>query len=142
GLVVVSPGISPDDPDLGELLHTAMANGVEVVGEIELFARALGDMAQQGYKPDVVAVTGTNGKTTVTALVRSLAASVGRSVVAAGNIGPTALGALLDAMEARRLPELWALELSSFQLATTHSLHSQASVVLNIAQDHIDWHGS
>src|SRR5690606_1558834 len=71
--VVISPGLNPREEPVAALLDAAQARGIEVLGEIELFARALADLREQGYAPAVVAVTGTNGKTTVTALVRTLA---------------------------------------------------------------------
>ncbi len=112
------------------------------MGEIELFARALADMAEQGYKPAVLAITGTNGKTTVTAMTRQLVQACGRTARAAGNISPAALSALSEALEADDLPEVWVLELSSFQLETIRTLAADAAVVLNVTQDHLDWHGA
>ncbi|MFA5664231.1 UDP-N-acetylmuramoyl-L-alanine--D-glutamate ligase [Castellaniella sp.] len=140
--LVLSPGICPRDANVADFLAQARALGVDVLGEIELFARALKDLAQQGYAPRVLAVTGTNGKTTVTALVRALGEAAGYRIRAAGNIGPAALAALLDALEQDRLPEIWVLELSSFQIEGTRSLRADAAVVLNVTQDHLDWHGS
>lgn len=140
--LVLSPGLSPIDPAVRALLDAAHAAGLEVVGEIELFARALNDMRDQGYVPKVLAVTGTNGKTTVTAMARQLAQASGFSAVAAGNISPAALGALATALDDNALPDVWVIELSSFQLTTTRSLHAAAAVVLNISPDHLDWHGS
>lgn len=140
--LVLSPGLSPLGEPVQSLVTTAMERGIEVVGEIELFARALNDLANQGYTPKVLAVTGTNGKTTVTAMTRQLAQASGFTVMAAGNIGPAALAALDTAIESDTLPDVWVLELSSFQLATTRSLNAHAATVLNVSQDHIDWHGS
>ena len=112
------------------------------MGEIELFARALAELAEsRDYRPRLLAVTGTNGKTTVTALTRELIDASGMSVLAAGNISPAALTALMGALDADALPQVWVLELSSFQLETTHSLQADAAVVLNVTQDHLDWHG-
>jgi len=140
--VVISPGLPPGSEPVATLLAAAKQQGIEVIGEIELFARALGDMAEQGYRPGVLAVTGTNGKTTVTVMARELARASGYQAMAAGNIGPAALAALLQACASGGLPEVWVLELSSFQLASTYSLAPDAAVVLNITQDHLDWHGS
>src|SRR5699024_7021746 len=112
------------------------------IGEIELFAMALRDMRKQGYAPRVLAVTGTNGKTTVTAMVRHILAAQGIRVGAAGNISPAALSALADALQSQALPDVWVLELSSFQLDTTRSLCADAVALLNVSQDHLDWHGS
>lgn len=140
--IVLSPGLAPSGQPQQALLAMAAERNIEVVGEIELFARALADMATQGYEPNVLAITGTNGKTTVTAMTRQLVEASGRSARAAGNIGPAALAALQSALDAGELPEVWVLELSSFQLESTHTLAPDAAVVLNVTQDHLDWHGS
>jgi UDP-N-acetylmuramoylalanine--D-glutamate ligase len=140
--IVISPGLSPQQEPVNGLLAVARERGIEVVGEVELFARALADMAQQGYEPQLLAVTGTNGKTTVTAMVRHLAQAAGLTARAAGNISPAALSALSAALAEDALPDVWILELSSFQLDAIHSLAPDAAVVLNISQDHLDWHGS
>ncbi len=140
--IVLSPGLSPQQVGVQEFLALAAKSDIEVIGEIELFARALADMAEQGYRPKLAAITGTNGKTTVTAMLRQLAQGAGLNVMAAGNISPAALTALDQALLAPQLPDLWVLELSSFQLNTTHSLRPDVAVVLNLTQDHLDWHGS
>jgi len=140
--VVISPGLNPHEDPVRGLLAQAQARGIKVIGEIELFARALIDLADQGYTPRVLAVTGTNGKTTVTAMTRHLLQASGIAARAAGNIGPAALTALADALDANDLPQVWVLELSSFQLHTTQSLKPDAAAVLNVTQDHLDWHGS
>lgn len=140
--VVLSPGLAPAQAPAADLLREAEARGIEVVGEIELFARALADLATaREYRPRLLAVTGTNGKTTVTALTRQLVEASGLTVVAAGNISPAALAALMDALDTDTLPQVWVLELSSFQLETTRTLMADAAVVLNVTQDHLDWHG-
>ncbi|OZI78980.1 UDP-N-acetylmuramoyl-L-alanine--D-glutamate ligase [Bordetella genomosp. 2] len=140
--LVLSPGLPPGQAPARDLLDLAAARGIEVVGEIELFARALADLAEtRDYRPRVLAITGTNGKTTVTALTRQLVLAGGLSARAAGNIGPAALTALIDALDADDLPQVWVLELSSFQLETTHTLAPDAATVLNVTQDHLDWHG-
>lgn len=141
--VVVSPGLEPNEPNLKAFLNKAREANIEIIGEIELFARALQDLAlKQDYQPQVLAVTGTNGKTTVTTMVRDMCEHAGKRVRAAGNISPSALTALIQALDDNDLPEVWVLELSSFQMVTTESLRPDASVVLNISQDHLDWHGS
>ena len=140
--VVISPGLCPFEAPLAAFLDQARAQGAEIIGEIELFAMALADLAQNGYQPKVLAVTGTNGKTTVTAMARRLAEAGGSKAVAAGNISPPALAALMAALDADALPDVWVLELSSFQLESTRSLRADAAVVLNLSQDHLDWHGS
>lgn len=141
-MLVLSPGLFPFEQPLADFLAQAVQREVEVVGEVELFARALNDMAEQGYQPRVLAVTGTNGKTTVTALARQLVQAHGMTAVAAGNISPAALHALMHALNTQQLPDVWVLELSSFQLHTLTSLRADAAVVLNLTQDHLDWHGS
>jgi UDP-N-acetylmuramoylalanine--D-glutamate ligase len=140
--IVLSPGLSPRDEPVRSFLAMAAQRNIELIGEIELFARALSDMERQGYISRMVAVTGTNGKTTVTAMVRQLAQACGLEVQAAGNISPAALAALSQCLKDGALPDVWVLELSSFQLETTYSLAPDAAVVLNITQDHLDWHGS
>lgn len=140
--LVISPGLSPLQEPVQSFLAQAAQRGIEVIGEIELFARALNDMAEQGYKPKVLAVTGTNGKTTVTAMTRQMCEAAGLRARAAGNISPAALAALRDALAGGALPDAWVLELSSFQIEATHSLRADAAVVLNVTQDHLDWHGS
>ncbi|HWJ05169.1 MAG TPA: UDP-N-acetylmuramoyl-L-alanine--D-glutamate ligase [Steroidobacteraceae bacterium] len=119
--VVISPGLSVRQP----LLQEALRRGLPVVGDIELFAR-------EAPAP-VAAVTGTNGKSTVTTLVAALANAGGRRALAGGNLGEPAL----DLLE-RPVPELYVLELSSFQLETTYSLRTVTSTVLNVTPDHMD----
>lgn len=140
--IVLSPGLYPHEAPVADFLAQARDRGIEVLGEVELFARALKDMGAQGYVPAVLAVTGTNGKTTVTALTRRLVEAAGRSARAAGNISPAALASLCQALANDELPDVWVLELSSFQLAATSGLVPDAAVVLNLTQDHLDWHGS
>jgi UDP-N-acetylmuramoylalanine--D-glutamate ligase len=144
-LVLKSPGLAPADPRVAPLLQEAHEIGIAVMGELDLFARALADLkAAQDYAPRVLAITGTNGKTTTTAMTALLVARAGRSVASAGNIGPT----LLDTLAARLddLPQVWVLELSSFQLAGggtgVRGFDPAAATVLNLTQDHLDWHGS
>ena len=142
-ILAVSPGLSPRDPAVRATLDAAAAAGVEVVGEIELFARALARLRQErAYAPKLIGITGTNGKTTTTRMVGAMIARWGRSVGVAGNISPSALDALRAALDADALPDFWVLELSSFQLASTRSLACDAAVVLNVTQDHLDWHES
>jgi UDP-N-acetylmuramoylalanine--D-glutamate ligase len=142
-LVAISPGLSPLDANVAALLSGANERIVPVWGEIELFARALtGLKAAQGYAPRVLAITGTNGKTTTTALTGALAERAGKTVGVAGNISPSALDKLTECIDAGTLPDVWVLELSSFQLETTHTLDADAATVLNITQDHLDWHGT
>jgi UDP-N-acetylmuramoylalanine--D-glutamate ligase len=123
--VVISPGISLEEP----IAAAARARGIEILGDVELFARAV--------RAPVIGITGTNGKSTVTTLVARMAAAAGRRVLAGGNLGPPALDLLEEAV-----PDLYVLELSSFQLDTTHSLSLQAAVVLNVSADHLDRYAS
>jgi UDP-N-acetylmuramoylalanine--D-glutamate ligase len=129
-LLVLSPGLSGG---LMVVIH-ARAAGIPVVGEIELFARGLREL---GAVP-VLAITGTNGKTTTTALTGHLLRATGKTAGVAGNISPAALTALMDAQDAGALPQVWVLELSSFQLETTETLFPAAATVLNISDDHLD----
>jgi len=137
--VFMSPGLAP--ADTAPLVDAARSLGLWVGGELSLFAQALADLhMQSAYAPCVLAITGTNGKTTVTALTGQLIARAGKSVAVAGNIGPTLLDTLAQAMDAQALPEVWVLELSSFQLHSSGPFEPSAAVVLNLSQDHLDWH--
>ena len=126
-LLCISPGLSLEE----EVVQLALARGIPVLGDIELFAWHV--RAQAGSR--VLAVTGTNGKTTVAALAAHLLRAAGIDCGLAGNIGPPALDALL----ARATPpEVWVLELSSYQLETTWSLDPDAAAMLNLTEDHLD----
>ena len=210
-LVLKSPGLSPQDERIAAPLNRIKDTGVPVQGELDLFAHALRDLgAERGYAPKVLAITGTNGKTTTTAMAAMLIARAGQRVAVAGNIGPTMLQTLADALDKEPapavdvtaeqpvqadadvtpedtaalqaldgaaaddvdgatdeaplsedasepvvlalpeavapvfefLPEVWVLELSSFQLDEVRGFEPSAAAVLNITQDHLDWHGS
>ena len=139
--VFKSPGLSPDS--VAPLWSAAQAMGLWVGGELDLFARALRDLQlERGYAPKVLAITGTNGKTTTTSLTGQLVAQAGKTVAVAGNIGPSLLDTLAQHLDAGTLPEVWVLELSSFQLDGVQGFEPTAAVVLNLTQDHLDWHGS
>lgn len=203
-LLLKSPGLSPLDERLAPLLAAARARGLPVQGELDLFARALADLhAERGYAPRVLAITGTNGKTTTTSLTAMLVERTGLRVALAGNIGPTLLDTLAEALDREPLPEapaeatapaaedtvsatdaddapagppetpetpdtpttgeddtpwqpapqppaapvfqvlpqVWVLELSSFQLDGVQGFEPSAATVLNVTQDHLDWHG-
>ncbi|WP_416761156.1 UDP-N-acetylmuramoyl-L-alanine--D-glutamate ligase [Roseateles sp. So40a] len=217
-VLLKSPGLSPLDARLKPLLARAEEIGLRVRGELELFAQALAELrALYRYEPGVLAITGTNGKTTTTSMTALLVERAGRRVAMAGNIGPTLLGTLSDALdkepmpqpeeeelleaeeaavevaieavvqedaptdvevllepveapvddrsaletvaelldeqplpikppppkpaEFEVLPQVWVLELSSFQLDGVNGFEPSAGAVLNITQDHLDWHG-
>lgn len=123
--VLLSPGI---DPRLPEIV-TAKQSGVEVIGDIELFARHV--------NAPVIAVTGSNGKSTVTTLIAEMASQSGKNVLTGGNLGTPALDLLNETP-----PDFYILELSSFQLETVNSLNAFASVVLNLSADHLDRYDS
>ena len=143
-----SPGLMP--AEIAPLLIAANACQIRVCGELDLFSEALALLrAQGGYAPAVLAVTGTNGKTTVTALTGHLLAWAGVPVAVAGNIGPSLLDTLARCLDAEAtdgvdaLPRAWVLELSSFQLdGSQEGFEPTAATVLNLTQDHLDWHGS
>lgn len=136
-----SPGLSPDA--VAPVLVAASASSIRIGGELCLFFAALQDLrASQAYAPAVLAITGTNGKTTVTSLTGQLVERAGKSVAVAGNIGPTLLDTLATRLQANALPEVWVLELSSFQLDSASGFEPTAAAVLNVTQDHLDWHGS
>jgi UDP-N-acetylmuramoylalanine--D-glutamate ligase len=205
GLVLKSPGLSPLDPQVAPLLDAAAERGLLVLGELALFAHALKDLkAERGYAPTVLAVTGTNGKTTTTSMTALLVERCGLRVGLAGNIGPTMLDTLGSALDREpvvgvpaelpspqpspadagegaehlgddpitedpltdeelnemgggppphlipppppapvfeHLPDAWVLELSSFQLDNVTNFEATAAAVLNVTQDHLDWHG-
>ena len=192
-----SPGLAPDV--VAPVVNAAQAMGLWQGGELTMFAAALSELHTRcAYRPHVLAITGTNGKTTVTSLTGQLVARAGKSVQVAGNIGPTLLDTLTQALAqaqaqidaqaqadaqteseadfeahteveaqavesstaesvldqavpvavsiqrhplAAALPEVWVLELSSFQLDSSEGFEPTAATVLNVSQDHLDWHG-
>ena len=126
-LIVASPGVALSEPEI----QAAIARGVSVIGDVELFAQ---------YRPataKVIAITGANGKTTVTTLVGEMCKAAGLKTIVAGNIGLPVLDAL--SMET---PDVYVLELSSFQLETTHTLKIDAATMLNLSEDHMDRYAS
>lgn len=133
-ILALSPGL----PAGQMVVLQARLKGITVVGEIELFADALLTLHSVVEMPRVIAITGTNGKTTTTALTGHLCKTAGYDTEIAGNISPAALTALLDRIERDALPRIWVLELSSFQLETLNSLNADAATVLNISDDHLD----
>ena len=128
-LIVASPGVPLAEPEV----QRAIGRGIPVVGDVELFAQATA-----GSDAKVIAITGSNGKSTVTSLAGHLCAGAGQDTVIAGNIGLPVLEALSQREQSGKMPRVWVLELSSFQLETTHSLQADAATVLNISADHMD----
>ncbi len=124
-VLLLSPGVSLREP----LVAEARARGVEILGDVELFARLV--------SAPVIAITGSNGKSTVTTLVGAMARAAGRHVALGGNIGTPVLD-LLGQADAQPAHDLYVLELSSFQLETTHNLETVAATILNISEDHMD----
>lgn len=122
--IILSPGLSPHTPEI----HAAAQQGIPVIGDIQLLRRAT-DLP-------IIAITGSNAKSTVTTLVGEMLQQAGKHVAVGGNLGRPALDLLKDQ------PELIVLELSSFQLETTSNLHAHVAVVLNMSEDHLDRHGN
>lgn len=118
--LIISPGVSLSEPAIA----AALKNGATAIGDIELFAQAT--------KTPIIAITGSNGKSTVTTLVSEMISAAGKKVAAGGNLGTPALD-LLD-----KIVDFYVLELSSFQLETTSSLKPEAAVILNLSPDHLD----
>ncbi|WP_175697343.1 UDP-N-acetylmuramoyl-L-alanine--D-glutamate ligase [Burkholderia ambifaria] len=141
-IVGLSPGLSPLEPALAALIAAANERAIAVWGELEFFAQALRALGTSGYQPKVLAITGTNGKTTTTNLTGLLCQRSGKKVAVAGNISPAMLDRLAGAIDETALPDVWVLELSSFQLETARTFAPDAAAILNITQDHLDWHGS
>ena len=156
-VIGISPGLSPITEPAQSILAIAQEKDIPVWSEIEFFARGIAALERESiakavdhegwtYQPKIIAITGTNGKTTTTALVGQLCERAGKTVAVAGNISPAALDGLMACLDSadglRDLPELWVLELSSFQLHFTYSLNPSAATVLNLSQDHLDWHGN
>ena len=141
-MLVVSPGVPLADPAVAR----AIAAGIEAVGDVELFARAIRALnAQRATSTTssgpmrVIAITGSNGKSTVTAMVGDMCRMAGLSTCVAGNIGLPVLDALYEIEQGvAPAPQVWVLELSSFQLETTTSLNADAATVLNLSEDHMD----
>jgi UDP-N-acetylmuramoylalanine--D-glutamate ligase len=215
-LILKSPGLAPNDERIAAPLAAALESGILLQGELELFAHALADLKlERGYAPKVIAITGTNGKTTTASMTAMLVERADKRVALAGNIGPTMLQTLSDALDLEpvvvheaesplggfglpaetrtasegsrttetteefdsspvdpstepsddtplnmdgqlppglvpppppgpvfeHLPEVWVLELSSFQLHDATGFEPSSAAVLNLTQDHLDWHG-
>jgi UDP-N-acetylmuramoylalanine--D-glutamate ligase len=133
-MIALSPGVALREPRVSEALNA----GVFVCGDVELFAQAL------KHLPDVkvIAITGSNGKSTVTSMVGEMCRAAALNTVIAGNIGLPVLDALAhvetEMQQGKKAPDVFVLELSSFQLETTYTLESNAATVLNLSEDHLD----
>lgn len=151
-LIAISPGLSIIDPAIALLIEAAQERAIPVWGEFEFFAQALTALSALPavtYQPKILAVTGTNGKTTVCKLATHLLKRSGCSVILAGNVSPSLLDCLLRVVDryqqsndTNELPATWVIEASSFQLASTTTFRADAAAIINITQDHLDWHGS
>ncbi|QWD61069.1 UDP-N-acetylmuramoyl-L-alanine--D-glutamate ligase [Polynucleobacter sp. MWH-UH35A] len=150
-VIGISPGLSPVQDPIYSFLVKAEQAEIDIWSEIEFFARAISALSRMAqaqelsYATSVLAITGTNGKTTTTALTGQLCERAGKKVAVAGNISPAALEKLMSCLDIADqildMPDVWVLELSSFQLVYTHTFNATAATVLNITQDHLDWHG-
>ena len=127
-IVALSPGVPKATPVIANC-------GLPLISEIELFAAGV---REQVPASQIIAITGSNGKTTTTALTAHLLNGADVPAIACGNISPSALDALMDAQDSGHLPAVWVVELSSFQLETTHHLNAAAATVLNLSEDHLD----
>jgi UDP-N-acetylmuramoylalanine--D-glutamate ligase len=135
-VIAISPGIDRREP----LIAAAVRRGIPVVGDVEIFAQSLEGIAarQSRARPRVIAITGSNGKSTVTSMTGEVLKASGVASVVAGNIGVPVLDALSESEDATALPDVFVLELSSFQLESTSSLDADAATVLNVTEDHLD----
>lgn len=136
-LIAISPGVDRREPAVAE----AIGRGVPVVGDIELFAQALAELETRNPKPEtarILAITGSNGKSTVTAMAGDMCRAAGLRAVVAGNIGLPVLDALAQIEDGAAMPDAFVLELSSFQLESTASLTPDAATLLNLCEDHMD----
>ncbi len=154
--VVPSPGLSPHahkGSPIAELLIEAKRQEIPVVGEIDVFEWAIHhaahassalatepDLALPLELPKVLAITGTNGKTTTTQMTVALLRRAGFDAQEAGNISPSLLDAVMMREDESRFPQVWVLELSSFQLALARHFQPSAAALLNVSEDHLDWH--
>ena len=133
--LLLSPGVPLDHPQPHWTVLKARAAGVEIIGDVEVFARTVEAMGP-GRRPKVAAITGTNGKSTTTALLGHICACAGKDVRIGGNIGTGVLG-----LEGMHGGAVYVLELSSYQLDLTHQLKADAAALLNVSPDHLERHG-
>jgi UDP-N-acetylmuramoylalanine--D-glutamate ligase len=155
-MVIPSPGLSPHPRHRGpivELIAAAAQRNLPVLGEIDLFEWAIHHAAHASSNsnagpelelplelPKILAITGTNGKTTTTQMTAALLRRAGFDTQEAGNISPSLLDAVMAREDESRFPQVWVLELSSFQLAVAKHFHPSAGALLNVSEDHLDWH--
>ena len=139
-LAVASPGVAVAGPACDASIARARAAGKEIIGDVELFARHL-NAFEERQRPQVIGITGSNGKSTVTAMAGAMCRAAGARTVVAGNIGLPVLDACAQAEHGGQ-PDVYVLELSSFQLETTASLQLTAAAMLNLSQDHLDRYGT
>lgn len=153
-LIAISPGLSLQEKTISQLLNIAKEKDIPIWGEFEFFSLALKALAELdksknndkdlSYQPKILAITGTNGKTTTAVLTEKMIARCGYKTALAGNISPALLDRLRHALEQNKsgvtMPEVWVIEASSFQLSTTQSFNPNAAALLNITADHLDWH--
>ena len=132
--IAISPGIDRRESHVA----AAIARGVPVVGDVELFAQSMVGRCGAGERPAVLAITGSNGKSTVTAMAGEMCRSAGLRTVVAGNIGLPVLDAWSEVEHGASMPQVFVLELSSFQLESTASLEPAAATMLNLSEDHMD----
>ena len=134
--LILSPGLALSEPAIAH----AIASGVEVIGDVELFARAVHALnAEREHPMKLIAITGSNGKSTVTAMCGDMCRMAKMQTCVVGNIGLPVLEALLEVERGNvSAPDVWVLELSSFQLETTFTLNADVATVLNISEDHMD----
>ncbi len=132
--IAISPGIDRREPHVA----AAIARGIPVVGDVELFAQSLAARCAAAERPPVLAITGSNGKSTVTAMAGDICKAAGKRAVVAGNIGLPVLDAWSEVEAGAPLPEAFVLELSSFQLESTGALEPAAATMLNLSEDHMD----
>ena len=135
-MLVVSPGLALSEPAIAQ----AIAKGVEIAGDVELFARAVHALNTQREHPmKMIAITGSNGKSTVTAMCGDMCRMAKWETCVVGNIGLPVLEALLEVERGNtKAPDVWVIELSSFQLETTSNLNADVATVLNVSEDHMD----
>ncbi|MEP7156391.1 MAG: UDP-N-acetylmuramoyl-L-alanine--D-glutamate ligase [Betaproteobacteria bacterium] len=140
-LIVASPGVAVAGPACDPAIARAIAQGKKFVGDVELFAWEQNELAKKGNRPKMIGITGSNGKSTVTAMAGAMCRAAGLNAVVAGNIGVPVIDAMLDAQDHGQ-PDAYVVELSSFQLETTSSLHMDSATMLNLSQDHLDRYAS